>query len=201
MGAMHMKERERAMKKLLIILLSLNSMSVFAQSQNQSPDFGGGHPQCGCSGACPQGAKVSGVVNVNARTGSGAGYYYKEGDCVDGDHSQVRMVCLYEYGGTFFGNSQEAVSVNNSGGVIQNVWNTHIKRETGWKKIYFANVDYQLQGTNELSVVGRVSSQDYEYQDKMSDFGYIDIANPGVRSSVQNSCDQIAASMGYRKVQ
>ncbi len=157
-------------------------------------------PSSPCHGPCSEGQKIYGIANVNARVGNGYSYYSKQGECVDGYRSQEKVVCLYEYGGTFYGNEQQETHITRENGVLVGVADAHIKRETGWKKIYFANTDYQIQGDDTATIIGRVSNKDYEYEDHLSDFASFDIASAGVQAAVANSCDQIAASLGYKKV-
>ncbi len=198
------------MKNLLILASLLLAPFTFALQFDGGGGGGhhqgggsGGTPGCGCpggttggnggnsGGGCSAGVAISGIVSINSK-----GRIRPYTRCEDGNVQKV--VCLYENGGIFYGNDGASIYPTNSpDGVIRGIENAHLKKMSGYRKIYLADQDYRIIPGRQLRVESRLDSHDYFFKDRISDFGSIDIDNSANLAEVIEACNRLARDYGF----
>ena len=180
------------MNPLLIALVLLSSPNVFA-----SEGKGGGHgnPGCGCPtpgpNDCASGVKISGIVNINSKARIRPYSRCQEGEI-------KRAICLYEYGGIFFGNHGTSVYATHSpDGVIRGIENAHLKRLSGYRKYYLADENYEIIPGPSFYIRGRLDSKDYLEKDGISRFDEMDPENSSNLAEAIDQCSRLARDYGY----
>ena len=193
------------MKNLLILVSVLVAQASFAFQFDGGGggghhQGGGGNPGCGCpsggnsggsGGDCSAGVAISGIVNVNSK-----GRFRPYIKCEDGNVQKV--VCLYENGGIFYGNDGASVyPTNTPDGMIRGIENAHLKKMSGYRKIYLADQNYRIIQGRQLGVESRLDPHDYFFKDHISDFGSIDLDNSANLAEVIEACNRLARDYGF----
>jgi hypothetical protein len=193
------------MKNLLILVSILMAPATFAIQFDGGGggghhQGGGGNPGCGCpsggnsgggSGDCSAGVAISGIVNINSK-----GRFRPYIKCEDGNVQKV--VCLYENGGIFYGNYGASIyPTNTPDGMIRGIENAHLKKMSGYRKIYLADQNYRIIQGRQLGVESRLDRHDYFFKDRISDFSSIDIDNSANLAEVIEACNRLARDYGF----